>query len=301
MAGYAWMAVAVLIWASWLVLTSSGRTTALSIVDLAGFRALIPTFILAPLLWRQRRNIAQLGVTRCLLLSAYGAPFTLCVGYGLTYAPVAHAGAMVPGLMPVFAAALSYVFLGQRLSPRQVISVLLIQSGALAILLRTSAASGAGEMWVGHLLFLMGALCWACFTTTVIALDISPYLATSIVGGVSSVGLIPIWALLDLSTLGSAHPADILFQAVFQGIFSGLVSLFAFGQALRLIGTNATALSALTPGVATVLAIPVLGQVPDLIDFSALTLVVAGLVTGSSNKGGGLGRLPADPKKSQSA
>lgn len=291
-AGYTWMSIAVLIWASWLVLTSSGRTTDLSVIDLAGFRALIPASLLAPLLWRQRRELARLGIARCLLLSAYGAPFTLFVGYGLSFAPVAHAGAMVPGLMPVMTAAFGFAFLGQRLTSNRLISVLLILSGATALLLGKSNASGDGDLWIGHLCFLMGALCWACFTATAKALDISPYLATAIVGMMSTAGLIPFWALSDLSALSSASALDIAFQAVFQGIVSGLVSLLAFSQALRLLGTKATTLSALTPGVAALLAIPVLGQVPHLTDFLALILVVAGLVIGSFNKSGGLKRLP---------
>ena len=52
--GYAWMMAAVVIWASWLVLTSSGVTTDLSPIDLAGLRALVPAIVLGPLLWRHR-------------------------------------------------------------------------------------------------------------------------------------------------------------------------------------------------------------------------------------------------------
>ncbi|SLN38962.1 EamA-like transporter family protein [Roseovarius litorisediminis] len=280
--GYAWMSIAVLIWASWLVLTSSGRITALTVFDLAGFRALVPTIFLAPLLWKQRREVARLGILKCLLLFAYGAPFTLCVAYGLQFAPVAHAGATVPGLMPVFATVLSYVFLDQKLTCRQLASTLLILSGAMAILLQSSTVSGEGELWVGHLFFLLGSFCWACFAVTMKAHDISPYLATAIVGSISTAVLVPFWAQPELSRLTSAHVADVAFQAVFQGVISGLIALFAFGQALRLAGAQVTAVSALTPGVATILAIPVLGQIPDRADILVLVVVVAGLVIGTS-------------------
>ena len=157
-AGYAWMSLAVLIWASWLVLTSAGRTTSLSVLDLAGFRAVIPTVVLGPLLWRHRRIVARLGAARCLLLSVYGAPFTLLVGHGLGFAPVAHAGAMVPGLMPVFAVALACLFLGQRLSKGDAVALMLIISGAVTILLRGSDQLAVLDVRFGHLLFLLGAL-----------------------------------------------------------------------------------------------------------------------------------------------
>jgi drug/metabolite transporter (DMT)-like permease len=278
MMGYAWMSLAVLIWASWLVLTSSGRTTNLSVVDLAGFRAVIPTVVLAPLLWRHRNIVAQLGATRCLLLSAYGAPFTLLVGHGLGFAPVAHAGAMVPGLMPVFAVALAYVFLGQRQGKGSVAALVLILSGAVTILLRGTDQLAVREMWVGHLLFFSGALCWACFTVTIRTFEIPAFLATAIVGAVSTSWLLPFWIVSDLSNFVTARWTDIVFQAVFQGIISGLISMYAFAQALRLIGVQASVLSALTPGVAAILAVPVLGQIPQLSDVFALGVVVMGLI-----------------------
>ena len=279
--GYAWMSVAILIWASWLVLTSSGVTTNLSPIDLAGLRAFVPALFLSPLLWRHRQEIAKLGVRRCLALTAYGAPFTLCVGYGLGYAPVAHAGAMVPSLMPVIVTFASWLVFGQRASAPHVWSAALIVAGAAAIVLRSTGVSASGDTWVGHILFLTAAVFWACFTLTVRRHGVSPFLATSIVGTISILGLAPMWALSGLSSFAEASAPDVLFQIVFQGIITGLVSLYAFGRALRLLGLVATRLSALTPAVATLLAIPILSQVPDRFELAALGLVVGGLMVAS--------------------
>lgn len=277
-AGYAWMSLAVLIWASWLVLTSSGQTTLLSVVDLAVFRAAIPALILAPYLWRNRRTVARLGLMRCLLLSAYGAPFTLFVGYGLGFAPVAHAGAMVPGLMPAFALALAYAFLGQRISHLHVVAAVLVLFGAATVLLRGADQMAPNEMWIGHLLFLSGAICWACFTVTIRTFELPAFLATAIVGAISTTALLPVWILSGLSNIGTASGPDIVFQLIFQGVLAGFVSVFAFGRALMLVGASVSSLSALTPGVAALLAVPVLGQIPQPQDLVALCLVVTGLV-----------------------
>ncbi len=278
LAGYAWMSLAVLIWASWLVLTSSGRTTTLAVIDLASFRAFVPTMVLAPLLWHNRQVVLRIGGMRCLLLAAYGAPFTLFVGYGLEFAPVAHAGALVPGLMPVFALAFAFLFCGEGVGPKEAIAVVLILCGAATISMRGTDPLVANEMWRGHLLFLAGAVCWACFTVTVRRIEISALIATGIVGAMSTVVLLPIWVLFDFSRLSTAHGADIAFQVVFQGVIAGLVSMYAFGRALKLVGASASALSALTPGVAALLAVPVLGQIPQPTDLFALGLVVTGLV-----------------------
>lgn len=279
--GYVWMSVAISIWASWLVLTSSGVTTDLAPIDLAGLRAIVPAFVLAPMLWRHRRDVIQLGITKILLLSAYGAPFTLCVGYGLGYAPVAHAGAMVPSLMPVVVTVAGCLVLGQRITPPQFFSAFLIVAGASVIVLHPSNVSPVEEIGIGHTLFLTGAVFWASFTLTVRRCAISPFLATAIVGTVSAIGLAPVWVLTGLSSMGSASAQDIWFQVVFQGVITGLVSLYAFGEALRRLGLVATRLSALTPVVATLLAVPILSQVPNTIEVAALGLVVAGLLVAS--------------------
>lgn len=289
--GYAWMSLAVAIWASWLVLTSTGRTTSLSIIDLAGLRAAVPAVILAPMLWHHRRTILRLGIRRCLLLSAYGAPFALFVGYGLSFAPVAHAGVMVPGLMPVLVLILAFVFLGERPSQRQAFAVSLILSGVAVVLIHGSSQISASSVWVGHLLFLAGSLCWACFSVAFRAVEIPAYLATAVVGAVSAVMLLPVWALSGLSNLASVQPTDITFQVLFQGVASGLISMFAFSRALKLVGQRASTLSALTPGVAALMAVPVLGQIPGLLDVAALCLVVTGLVIWN------LGRPTASDRK----
>ncbi len=279
--GYGWMSMAIFVWASWLVLTSSGGVTDLSSVDLAGFRALVPAIVLTPMLWRQRQLVARMGLGKCLLLSAYGAPFTLCVGYGLGHAPVAHAGAMVPSLMPVCVAAIGFLVLGQRVSAPQFLSGALIVAGASAIAFRPAELWGWDEIWVGHVLFLAGALLWACFTLTVRHHNIDPFLATAIVGAVSTLGLAPIWVLSGVSSLGTASAPDIVFQLIFQGVVTGLISLYAFGRALQLLGAVAARMSALTPVVATVFAIPILSQMPDIYEVAALSFVVGGLLVAS--------------------
>lgn len=275
------MSIAILIWASWLVLTSSGVTTDLATVDLAGLRALVPAVVLAPLLWRHRQDIAQLGPGKILLLSVYGAPFTLCVGYGLSYAPVAHAGAMVPSLMPVVVTAVGFLVLGQHISAPQLLSAVLILLGVSTIVFQLSNGSVVDQVWIGHVLFLFGAGFWASFTLTLRCRAIPPFLATGIVAAVSAIGLAPIWALSGLSSMGAASTADVAFQFFFQGVVTGLVSLYAFGEALRRLGLVATRLSALTPAVAALLATPILSQVPQKIEVAALGLVVAGLLIAS--------------------
>jgi drug/metabolite transporter (DMT)-like permease len=45
-----------------------------------------------------------------------GAPLAMLVMVGVGFASASHVAALLPGLLPLFAASISYVFFGERLS-----------------------------------------------------------------------------------------------------------------------------------------------------------------------------------------
>ena len=272
--GLFWIAIAVLIWAAWLVVTTSGQATELAVMDLALLRTGVPALILAPVLWRGRAELRALGLGRILALALYGAPFTLSVAYGLTLAPSAHAGAMVPGMMPLFAALLGVAILRERLNHIQLVGLLLILLAAGLIVFAGGLSGGPSP---GHRFFLIGALCWAAFTVTLKTVSISAFLVTGLVGAISAFVLLPIWVISGFGQVLTAPVSDFLFQIVFQGLLTGFVSVFAFGKALELLGESARGASALVPGLAALMAIPVLGQVPSGAEVVALALVILGI------------------------
>lgn len=283
-AGIAWGAVAVVIWAGWLVFTTKGVHSALNATDLAIFRTLIPALCLAPLMWRERARIRAVGLVRGLLLACYGAPFVLLAGYGLSYAPVTHAGAMVPGLMPVFAAILGFVFLSERFSRARLIGFALIILAIVLIAADAGVFAAFTDVSKGHALFAAAALGWAIFTVTARPLGLSPYLSTGIVGFYSAIILIPIALVFRLTAMEDAPLGEIAFHAVWQGLLSGLASLYAYARAIRALGASqAAALAALVPFVAAAMAIPILGQTPSVVELLGIIIVGCGvyLATGA--------------------
>lgn len=78
-------------------------------------------------------------------------------------------------------------------------------------------------------------------------------------------------------------------------------SIFAFSQALRLFGIRASAFSSATPGVAALLAIPVLGQIPDTVEVVALLVVMIGLGIASHQHENGPSQRRQDAQALRSA
>lgn len=274
--GVAWGALAVTIWAGWLVFTTIGARGDLSTADLALFRSAIPALILAPLLWRRRADIRAIGVRRALQLALYGAPFVLLVGAGLQSAPVAHAGVIVPGLMPVFAALLGAIAFHERFPAARLLGFALII--AAVGLIAVDAGVFAGGSFAAHGLFIAGAFGWAVFTVTARPLGQSPYVTTAVVGAVSAILLAPAMLAFDLSRLGEAAWSDAALHAAWQGLLSGLLSVYAYGRAIEALGASqAAALAALVPFVATAMAAPLLDQTPGAPALLGLLVVGAGV------------------------
>lgn len=79
----------------------------------------------------------------------------------------------------------------------------------------------------------------------------------------SAVLFLPVYVLLVLSRFGLAPPWELAFQVICQGMFICCLTPAAFNGAVALLGPSAaTAIIALLPAVASLLAVPILGEIP---------------------------------------
>ncbi|MEO1089261.1 MAG: DMT family transporter [Pseudomonadota bacterium] len=253
--GLAFAAVAVTIWAGWFSVTAAGVRSTLAPVDLALIRVTVPTLLLLGVLWRQRAVVRRTGVRDGLLLSLYGVPFTLLVAAGLAHAPISHAAALIPGLMPVFTGAIGILLLGERATARRLLGFALMLSAAGLVAWQAGVFSGSfDDMARGHAFFLGACIAWTVFTLTARRVGLDPFLATALVGLYSMLALLPPYLALGLGRLATAPLGDVAVQVIAQGLLAGLVAIYAYAQAIRRLGASqAAAAAALVPGSATLI------------------------------------------------
>src|SRR5689334_6273793 len=145
---------AALIWGIWIVVTRFGVTTSLTPYDETFLRFAIPAVLLLPVLFREGLALRRIGLVRTILMVAgAGLPFFLISSAGMQFAPAAHAGALLPGTMPLFVALLAALIDRERFSGARMAGFGLIVAGVLAIG-GYHLLLGEGEQWRGHLLFL---------------------------------------------------------------------------------------------------------------------------------------------------
>jgi drug/metabolite transporter (DMT)-like permease len=69
---------------------------------------------------------------------------------------------------------------------------------------------------------------------------------------------------------------------VIQGVFSGILGLVLYGIAVARLGASkAAAFAALAPGMAALIAIPVLGEIPDMASIAGIVATSIGVALAS--------------------
>jgi drug/metabolite transporter (DMT)-like permease len=206
-------------------------------------------------------------------------PFPAYMGF--TFAPAAHGGVILSGTLPFLVATATWALYGERWTRIRVASLLVLLAGISLLGFEAFVQGARPGAWRGDLLFGVSAVVWAAYTIIARRWRVTPGQAI-VTSGLWSAGLyLPVWALALPSTLALAPWSEIAFQAVFQGLFATLVSLLLFTRALALIGpVRLTTVTALVPGLAGVLAIPLLGERIGTAALLGLALVCAAVALG---------------------
>lgn len=269
---------AVCIWAAFIVVSRLGVRTSLSPWDVAAIRFGVAGVILLPYFIRKGLALDRLGWTGVAAIAAGGgAPMVLLVNAGLLYAPAAHAGALFPGIMPLMVAVLAAAVLGEALTSRKSIGLILIVLGAVGVVWASGGTIGTRQN-IGHLLFLCAGLAWACYTVAMRRAKLDGLHAAAIVAGVSFFLYLPIYVIFAGENLLVAPAFDVALQAVVQGILTAIVALLLYGRMVSLLGATAgAAFVALTPATTALLGIPVLGELPSAIDWIVIAVISVGV------------------------
>ncbi|RBO86018.1 DMT family transporter [Marinomonas aquiplantarum] len=275
--------VSILIWASWLVSMRAGVTNTLTPFDLGLLRFTPPALLLLPILWRGREKIKAVSPILLLgIVCGAGVPFFFLSATGLKYAPASHAGLLILGAYPFFVTLLAVIFYQEKVTRARKIGLGLVCTGVI-VLLSLSMLTAAEGTWKGDLLLLAASMFWAVYTVSLRIAGLPPLLSTSLMGFVSFVVLLVLWSTgLVSSGLSEASWDMIAVQLVVQSLLVGLMTGFTYGYAVQKLGAeNMAAIGAFTPVLASIIAIPILGETLEAYSIVGLGLVATGVLLAS--------------------
>ncbi|WP_028446373.1 DMT family transporter [Chitinimonas koreensis] len=276
-AGYAALAVTVLIWAGFFLSLRAGARAHLAPSELAAIRFAPAGLAFLPVLWLRRRRIAAVPWPLLLsILAGSGLPYFLIAGLGMRHAPVVDGSTLIPGTIPLFVALLGALVYRQPLPAGRGGALAAIAAG-VAVLLAFN--HGAGEVWRGYALFLLGSLMWANFTVALRRSGLAPIEGAALIS-TGSLALLAPWLLLHPPIGLAALPAaELWFHGLVQGVGVGFVASLTYAFAIARLGAQRPAAAgALTPVLAGLLAVPLFGEIPSAATLLGMALIVAGVV-----------------------
>ena len=299
--GLAAAVVTVIIWSSFIVVARASAAHSLLPLDIGFLRIFGAGCILLPWgfwLMRKQRQFGErvgsflglsplpLGITA--LAGLFGSMLYAMLAYsGFFFAPAAHASVLMPGSLPLWTSLLAIVVLHDHITRARAIGLACIVMGDLLVggasLLK---AFDGGEVWKGDLMFMSAAFCWACYSVLVRRHSLAPVRATIAITAFSCVTFVPIYGLAAFagvvpSHLGTAPVTEMLFQAIYQGVGSVVISGITFNVMIRHFGpVRSTMITALVPGLSALGAVVFLNEPMSINLLAGLALVTCGILFG---------------------
>ena len=293
--------VTILIWTSFIVIARASASHNLLPLDIAFLRILGAGSVLLPWAWWLMRPQRQAGEKVGSLFGLSPLPIRITIIGGLFgsfifsmlsysaffFAPAAHASVLMPGSLPLWTTLMAWFMLSQSISKVRAIGLVCIVLGDLLVggssLLK---AFDGGEVWKGDLMFMCAASCWSFYTVLVRREGLDAVRATMAVTAFSCVTFLPLYALvvwlgLITSHLGTAPWQELVFQALFQGIGSVVISGISFNMMVRHYGpVRSTMMTAVVPALSAISAVVLLNEPMYWNLMAGLALVTCGILFG---------------------
>jgi len=299
--GLASAVITVFIWTGFIVIARASASRGLLPMDIALARILGASVILLPWAWWLMRparlagekvgslwGLSPLPLRQTAQTGFLGGLLFAILAYtGFFYAPASHASVLMPGSLPLWTTLLAWLFLREKVASTRAVGLGLIVMGDVLVggasLLM---AFDGGEVWKGDLLFMIAAMCWASYSVLVRSQGFDAVRATMAITAFAFVGFVPLFALLvGLQILPTqlhlAPWSEILFQVVFQGMGSVVISGITFTHMVRYYGpVRSTMITALVPGLSALGAVWFLGEPMHWNLLAGLALVTGGILLG---------------------
>lgn len=273
--------VSVAIWANFLVTTGGATMGGLGVIELAVIRAFACAVALIPVVWRIGLWPRGLAPWRFfVMVVGAGLSFMFMIPFGFSLAPPADSGVFAPGVLPLWVAVLSWLFLGERIGGARIFGFLLIAVGVFAVGGYDALSSAGDGAWLGYLCFSGGSLLFAFYAIAQRGSGLSALEATAMVSAWCAPIAIAAIAIFGVD-FSAASLGLIAWTAVAQ-FGSGVVAVVTYTYAIIQLGpSRGSAFVALTPALVALASDWVLGEPASPLVWVGVAVVSSGVLIAS--------------------
>ena len=279
--GYIYAFITVVLWSGWSVVTRLGAVNGLSPMDITFMRYTFAGLVMLPVSYKNRHLITKKNLPRIvLMIIGAGPPYLLAMGFGFKLAPASH-GILTPCVMSLFVALFSYMLFKDKITKIRAIGYSLIITG-VAFKFTLSLDEVSASHVSADLFFLLGAALWAVYSVQNRIAGFNAFVATAFVATGSLIAISVPYGIYQYIEPHNMRISDSLLQLFYQGIVTSIISLITYNKAMQYIGTGKTAaFGALVPAMVTLLATPLLGEIPSFNDYIFVALMSGGVLLAS--------------------
>jgi drug/metabolite transporter (DMT)-like permease len=273
------MLFAIAIWSGWIVISSHSVRAELLATDIVALRFGLAGLLLMPVIIKKGFRIGPWGFFGSFFLACMmGAPYNLLSIYAMKYIPASHAAGIINATMLSLTTLIGVWFLREHTSRTKLSGVALSIAG-IALLFLASTHSTEGDTLLGHLLVLAGGAFWSVYAVMAKKWHVDPLHATACVCVCSAMMFLPIYFFFLPTKISLENWQPAAFQAFYQGVLNSILALLCYNRAIRTLGaTTSSAFLPLIPVCATLLAIPVLGEIPVLQEWLGVACAALGVL-----------------------
>ena len=294
--------VTIFIWTAFIIIaratTDPARGAVLTPFDIALARVLGAGLILLPWGWwlvrrdRARQSsffgLSPLSLRITATTGVFGGLLYGVLAYhAFLFAPAAHASVLLPGSLPLWTSLLAVLVLGERLTLSRLTGLACIVAGGLLVggasLLH---AFDGGSVWKGDVLFMVAAFCWSVYSVLARRHRLDAVRATIAITVFAFFTYLPVYGVLAVlhaipSQLATAPVGAVIFQMLFQGVGSVVISGITFTKMIQYFGpVRSTMFTAIVPGSSALGAAYFLGEPLSWNLWAGLAMVTLGILFG---------------------
>jgi drug/metabolite transporter (DMT)-like permease len=267
-------------------------------LTLAAFRFSLASLLLFAWVTRLPARPPRATVRDLPLILALGstavAGYNVLFLYGLKLAPASDGAIIVPGLAPVFTAALAWPVLNERMTPTRAAGLATAIVGLVLVMNPTGEHDR--DRLLGDLLFLFGAGCWAIYSVIgKSAIARFGAVGATLYATVSGALMLLPFAILERGWEAlAAAPMQAWLGVLYLGVFGTVIAFVFFYEGVSRVGAaRASAFAFLVPIFGVLSSVALLGERLSPVTLAGGLFVLAGL--------GLVQRTPASPRSSERA
>ncbi len=276
--GVAGALICMCIWSGWLVLSRAGLELGISVIDLMFLRYTVAFIAVLPFLWKFWPRHISWKWQVILASTSAGIPYAALSFAGLQTIEIAEAGILQNGFIPVMTAIFLLLLEGKKPGWMAATGMLIILAGSALLAVKDGQLQFSQLSW-GHLYMFLTAVIIAFYLVIAPYSGINSFQVMIIVPTYNAIVAIALWLIWGNYDMWQLGLPELIGMGLYQGLGPSLLGVWSFFVALKYFGKPQTAcVMAGIPALATAIAIPALGEYPEIWGWLGIILVSVGII-----------------------